>query len=278
MQRRNWRSWPGRIAEELNGVGGVSGIGGAILGAAGLTFFAGPTAIALATFGGIWFIGSAGYAVYQAVPPVRWRPEDRVGQIIPLSDLQNAHPAIPTLAILGLGQAGKTTLRNRLSFDAGRVDRTQSITAYIASLPTTPPKYLAILDGGGERWAQQFKIAEISDYVCIVVDHSISDDDVRVNDERVAAHAEFLKQVRHHLDESAAQKKGWVKLLLNKRDLWERASADEQARLIELGVSELEKWRQGRAQSATSARFSNERPNDVAELMTFFRQSVESRS
>jgi hypothetical protein len=179
------------------------GIGGIAIGAGGLTFLAGAAALALSGVGTVIVSLAVGYALVKGIPRALKRPEELVDHIVGIDELSDVSPAIPKLSIIRPSQTGKTTLKHRLSFDFSPLVRTQQITAKVVSLQTTPPRYIAILDGGGERYPQQFKLAEVCDCLCVVLDHNISDTDLAVSAARLSEHKAFLKQIRHHLDERA---------------------------------------------------------------------------
>jgi len=270
--KRRWAQWPSRIAEELNGVSGVAGVGGGIMGIGSWTLLGGNMALMLAATGTVITIGAFGYAIYKAVPPLMKRPEDLVGRNVSLDELKDIFPQITSLAIIGPTQAGKTTLKHRLSFDVAPPTRTQQASAYVTSLQTTPPRYIAILDGGGERYPQQFKLAEICEYLCIVIDHNISDTDPAVDQSRLHDHEAFLKQIRHHLDESNAPTKQWIHFLANKHDLWKCAAPEQRLSFDSFCKNEIEKWKQGRfAKTVDLYEHSNDTPNDIARFMALLK-------
>jgi len=191
-----------------------------------------------------------------------------LGTPLPLRDVATISPPVRTLGIIGPSRAGKTTLKNRLAFQPRPAERTQSITAYIVSPPTTPPTYVALLDGGGEKLSQQFAIAEHSDHLCIVVDHNASDVDRTVQASRMAENAEFLKQVRHHLVECRAPRKKRVELLLNKRDLWDLSAPEEKQSFLAHGASEAQKWTDANlAERVEWYPHSNEIGDDIARFV-----------
>jgi hypothetical protein len=265
---RRWRQWPGRTVQELNGVSGVAGLGGIAIGAGSFAVLTGAAALALTGVGAVIVGGAAVYAAVRGIPPVLRPAEELVGQTVELQQLEDVYPPIPKLAIIGPSQAGKTTLRNRLSFDVSQLTRTQHITCYVTSLQTSPPKYLAILDGGGERFAQQFKLAEVCDYLCVVIDHNVSDSDSEIDKDRLAEHEEFLRQVKHYLDESHSREKLWVHFLINKHDLWVSETAKQRNKLDAFGRSETEKWRQAkRAKRVDYRPHSNNSADDLGQFM-----------
>ncbi len=273
--KRRWGEWPKRVSQELNGVAGVAGLSGVAVSAGGLTFLAGATATALTGVGAVALLGAVGYAAYKAIPRPMQRPEDMVGKIIGIDELDNVDPPIKTVSFIGASQAGKTTLKNRLAFDFSPIDRTQSLSAYVVSLQTVPPSYVAILDGDGDKHAQQFKLAEKCDFLCIVGDHNKSDVTTAINSSRLAEHQAFLKQVRHHLDLSRAGQKLWVQILINKHDLWSSESQDKQTTLRQFYAAEAETMRQGKYASNVDCRIhSNDDANDVARFMEQLKRSA----
>lgn len=266
--RRRWAQWPKRISHELNGLSGVAGLGGVALGAGGLSFLAGTAAFVFTGLGAVVVVGATSYAAYKAIPPSMRRAEDLVGQFVELNELDNIHPALKKLSIIGQSQAGKTTLKNRLAFDRMPVRRTQNISAYIASLQTAPPTYIAILDGDGDRYSQQFILAEKCDLLCIVVDHNKSDAATLIDSLRTADHQSFLKQVKHHLDQAGVARKSWVQLLINKRDLWRTEPKSDQDKLVAIFASEAEEFQRGKyAEHVESQVHSNDIAHDVALFM-----------
>jgi hypothetical protein len=275
--KRRWTQWPGRTARELNGVAGVAGLGGVALGAGGLATVAGTAALALTGVGTAVVLAATGYAIYQAIPPVTKSPGDFVGGTVTLETLETVFPPIKSLAIVGISQAGKTTLKNRLSFDVAPIGRTQQIGAYIKSLETVPPSFLAVLDGSGDRFVQQFRIAEKCDFLCIVVDHNKSDIAESVDPKRIADQEHFLMQLRHHLDETKAPRKEWVRFLVNKRDLWRTSEPKQQELLAGFFDAEANRWRQGRYAALVDVKpHSNEAAADTSFFMDILKKSVVS--
>src|SRR5712672_897833 len=159
-RKRRWRSMPGRLSENLNGVSGVAGLGGAAFGVASWTLLAGTVAATLSGVGVVITAGAVGYAAWKAIPPQLKPAADLVGATLPLRELQGVAGDIGVISIIGPTQVGKTTLRNCLAIDTAKATRTQEVGACVVALQTVPPSYVAILDGGGEQLAQQFRIAE----------------------------------------------------------------------------------------------------------------------
>jgi uncharacterized protein (DUF305 family) len=273
--KRRWGQWPKRVSEEINGISGVAGLGGVAVSAGGLTFLAGAAAMTLTGLGVIAVVGAVGYAAYKAVPPRMRSPEDLVGQVINVSELDDIHPSIKTLAIIGSTQAGKTTLKSRLSFDFSPKTRTQDISAYVVSLPTSPTNYLAILDGAGDTYAQQFLIAEKCDLLCVMVDHNISHVVSAIDLSRLEQHKSLLEQVRRYLDQTDTKQKSQARILINKHDLWRSESQEHQDNLTTSFNEEAEKLIRGRyVGKAEYCAHSNESADDVAALMQWLKETI----
>ena len=239
------------------------------MGVAGFTPLAGTAAPLLMGVGASVAVAAFGYAVYKAIPPVLRRPEDAVGETIDISELDDIYPPLLRLAIVGPTKAGKTTLKNRLGFQKKPDQRTQSVTAYILFVPATPPKYVAILDGGGERLPQQFRISELAHCLCLVLDHNESDSETALVRERLNDHTEFLTQIRYQLNDANCTRKRWIEILINKRDLWEKAPPEEKADFESFCKKEIEKWSSGGfAETVASNRHSNEIGDDIARFMS----------
>jgi len=270
--KRRWSIWLPRLISELNGTNGLAGAGGLTVSAAGLTIFSGTASTVLTALGLLIGVSAVGYAVYKSIPPKLRNAEDVVGEILATDELDGIHPPIKKLAIIGIGQAGKTTLRDRLSFDVSKAERTQQVTAKIVSLHSARPTYLAILDGGGEKYAQQFKIAEIADCLCVVLDHNSSDTSKALSKTRVAQHRGFLSQVKHHLNEAGCEKKNWTRFLVNKHDLWKLRSSAERSEITEFAAQEAEKWQAANlSEHVDYVSHSNAKAQDIAEFMTYLR-------
>jgi hypothetical protein len=192
-----------------------------------------------------------------------------VGKYLPLEALNGIFPRVPTLGVVGPSKSGKTTLKNRIARLPDKGKRTQSLTAYIEPLATVPAQYLAILDGSGEAFAQQFEIASVADIICIVLDHNDSATEAVVSQDRLKENSEFLKQIRTYLVEKRQAPPGWVSILLNKRDLWENADNAAKASLLKFFDDEVRKWEQGaKGGTVSSGFYSNERAGDTADLVT----------
>jgi hypothetical protein len=274
-KRRRWSEWPKRSLSELNAYSGLASVGGVAFSISSWALLAGTASTILTGVGLVISVGAFGVAVVRAIPPALKQAEDLVGQEVSLSDLKSISPRILSVAIIGPSMAGKTTLRDRLTFTASAPIRTQKASGYIATLQTAPQKYLAILDGGGEKYAQQFALAEECDCLCVLIDHNASHTDSLIDVQRLEEHKEFLQQVRHFLDEKQGAPKRWIHILINKHDLWGVASAADQSTLSQFYNAELLLWRQGnRAHSIDVQPHSNAVQLDVVAFVNKLKHTV----
>jgi GTPase SAR1 family protein len=271
-KRRRWADWPKRVVGEFNSVSGVAGVGGAAVGIAGWSLLAGAPALVLTGFGAVVTVAAFGTAIYRSFPVPALSASKLVGKTLSLRELSDVDPTPIKFSIVGPSMSGKTTLRNRLSFVAHEPTRTQSVSAQIVALQTAPPALIAILDGGGEKFAQQFDLAANCDYLCLLIDHNSSDVDTSVDRSRLDQHAEFLKQIRHFLDESRLPAKRSIRILFNKRDLWEKASQSDLDALKLFQENELRQWKEGsRGQDIAVQLHSNDNAADIASFIDYLK-------
>lgn len=274
-KRRRWGQYPKRISEQLNSSAGVAGTGAVVLSVGGL--FAGGVATMVGGAGIAVSILAVGYAMYKAIPEPDLDVNDLLGTSVPVRDLQRVHPRPISLSIVGPSMSGKTTLRDRLTHTHDPATRTQVVSAHIVSLQTPPPNVIALLDGGGERYPQQFEISAHCDYLCLLVDHNESDTDHSVDPLRLKQHGEFLQQIRHYLDESKVPPKRAIRIVINKRDLWKNASDADKAMLEKFQSEELRRWKEGnRSADISVVEHSNSSAQDIAGFVQYLKQFVES--
>ena len=277
MEKRRWSEWPREILKKLESVSGLVGIAGVALTVSGATFLDGGAATALSIGGGSIVVGVLGYAIWEAIPPVLKNASDLVGHTLDLTELANISPPIRKLAIVGPTRTGKTTLKRRLLFQLPPDERTQAARATIVSIPTNPVTYLAVLDGGGESFSQQFKIAAPADHLCLVIDHNISDHDTEVSAERKEETVEFMKQIRGHLLEMKSPQKIWIEVLANKKDLWEKLSGKDRKPFIDFVSAETRKWEDGNfCRDVRMVPHSNKNPDDVTRFMDVLKSTLSS--
>jgi hypothetical protein len=260
-----------RLRDQLNLGAGVLAIGALLLGGAGV-LANGVWRTALVASCVLLTIGIVGLAMKRAWPPRVLRVLEVEGQELPLADLAKIEPRVPALGILGVGVVGKTTLKNRLlQIPARGLTRTQRVTIHVSSLLRDPTTYFAFVDGGGDSNSQQFDVADHSNILVVLLDHDDIGGATQPNDDRLRAHVEFGKQLRDHLT-NHSDRRGPIHVLLNKRDLWEQADSDSRQALLAFFTEEAGLWKAAFGDEVTSAEYSNDVPDDLANLIATIKQ------
>jgi hypothetical protein len=265
MRRWLYRFGP-RLQDQLNIVAGIVGVGAVALGAAGL-FTEGTVRTVLILLGAGIVCIMVVVGIIRAWPPKELKPSDVAGEDHPLADLPSIYPRVPALGVLGAGAVGKSTLKSRLlQLPAPEKAYTQNVTFHVSALLHNHQTYVALLDGRGESYDQQFEIAAQADIVLILLDHN-DIDSTDPNADRLAAHRDFGNQIRDYLNRRAIRKRV-VHLLLNKTDLWHKADDVSQEEIRSFFAEEVERWRSAFGGDAvTEAEHSNDLPDDTADLI-----------
>lgn len=263
---RRWFSRFGpRLQNQLNIVAGIVGIGAAALALAGL-LAEGTARTVLILLGVVVVCIMLAVGTIRAWPPKDLNPSDVVGEDHPLADLPSIYPRVPGLGILGSGAVGKSTLKSRLlQLPAPRNVYTQNVTFHVSPLLHNHQTYVALLDGRGESYDQQFEIAAKADIVLILLDHN-DIDSTDPNSDRLTAHRDFGIQVRDYLNGHEIRKKV-VHLLLNKTDLWHEADHANQETIRRFFAEEVQRWTDAFGTAVTKAEHSNNLPDDTARLI-----------
>lgn len=268
MAKRRWTEFPGRFKEQLDSTATVAGLGGIGLGAAGWGVLAPPLTSFAVGIGGAITVLTLSYSVLKAVPPKLIDAHGLLGTTLPLSDLDRLSVKIPSISIIGPSRAGKTTLRNRLSFIRKPTERTNSLSAQIVSLPVAPTQHVALLDGDGHVYQHQFELAETCDHLCIVLDHNSSDTAKEPDGFRVEKHSDFLEQVANSIREYRSSKLKSILFLWNKHDLWGLATEDSLVEFDEFRKKTVAEWKKANyASEIYDMVHSNEVPDDVAQVV-----------
>lgn len=269
MASRQWGQWPERLYKELKETSGVVGIAGVALSAVG-----GIAAAPAILIGGAVVVGGAlSWAVWRGFPPKLHRADDLLGRIVSLDELDSVHPPLRRFGMVGASSVGKSTLLDHLRVVPTKPRRTDEVHAIVIALQSNPPEHIALLDGAGQQYAQQFDIAKKSDIMTIFLDHDQGDKKVTTTRRRLEQHEEFLSQLEHYLDGMENVRFRHIHFILNKRDLWEKNPKKSELEAWFMG--HVDHWRRGNlAETVTSAHHSNLDPNDIATLAMLFRQDI----
>lgn len=260
MPSREWRTWPKRAIKEINASSGVVGLAGVALGLA-----ASPI---LTAVGGVVVAGALGVAAWKGFPEKKNNPSELVGKGLDLDALKNVSPLPKKLGLIGASRSGKTTLLDHLRNATAEGLRTDEVYAAIVPLQVNPEKYVALIDGAGHQYSQQFKVAENSDILVIFLDHDKSDFKKQATKKRLAEHAEFLAQLVYYLRGNRSTPLSHVHLLLNKKDLWNDDA--KKSELEDWFNNILTTWQgNGLAEEVSWAYHSNRSPDDITIFVNY---------
>lgn len=262
MPKRRWRDWPRAFGTKINSTGGAVGLVGLGVGAAALVSPVGWVSSALIIGSGLTVAGSLGWAALASVPRQFERPENLIGKKLNVEELQNIDPPLRRLGLLGPELAGKTTLLDHIRQHSAANERTERVYAVVIPLPTSPISYVALIDGAGNEYVQQFKVADHSDIVVIILDHNSSSTDSRPDLLRLRRNEAFLEQFKGYLRTLPSQRPDHIHFMLNKQDLWE--FHPDEADLLSWFDAQVDSWKgAGLTQSVTMALHSNMRPSSI---------------
>lgn len=272
--RRHWRNWPRRFGQELNGTSGYVGAGGALVPLLSFPALNSLTGVAAAVLSGtagvgaVVAVGVIGLSAYRAIPPKLQSPGELEGKPLSLDKLQAAAPSLPKVGIVGPALSGKSTLVNKICSDPRSATLTQQVVAYVVTGAEYSDRHFALIDASGDNYPQQFRVAGLAEFLCIVLDHNPPDIERTMDTTRIAVHQDFLKQLRNYLvEERSGRPFDRICLLLNKRDLWELAPDPKFQELKDFFGSEVNNWRASNwARESTGAYHSNSRTEDVERL------------
>lgn len=247
MSRRRWATWPRRFGQALTETSGIVGLAGVGISAFGATV----TAPAILIAGGVTIGGALLYAGYRGIPPTLKTASELVGSKVPLQVLDEIDRPILKLGIVGSTQSGKTTFLQQALQQPPETSRTNKIYAAIVALQTTPTIYIALIDGDGEQFAQQFEVAEHADFLLIFLDHNLGGSSVAKSKERIKEHDGFIKQLEFHIKQRRHISR--LHVIFNKRDLWEKSK----------NAGELQNWFKAHVDHLKQASYADEVTSDI---------------
>ena len=142
------------------------------------------------------------------------------------------------------------------------------MSAQIAALQTEPIKYIALLDGNGEEYSDQFKVALYANVLILLVDHNPSDSSPDIDRKRVKESADTQTRIRYHIQtEKGRDSIQSLYVLINKRDLWEQNPESIQAEFLASVSEVVAAWESSNLVTKVEVlRHSNFKPDDIAVL------------
>lgn len=224
MSARDWSKWPKRSIDALNNAGGVLGIIGIGLGVVGVVAAA-PVIIGA---GLVTSFGTISYALYSGFPLKKLNPNTIIGQKIPLSELSNLSEDLVTIGIFGAESSGKSTYLSHAISSNQQPAVTQDTSATIVNLQTVPPRKIALLDGDGRTFSQQFNVVRHAKALIIFLDHTKDASDLAADSKRLEQHELYLNQLSSFLINESLSGFKLIHFVLNKRDLWEKGTSKDQ--------------------------------------------------
>lgn len=270
MPSRRWGKWPREFSSELNSASGAMGIAGLALSAVAVVATPAIAPFVLAA-GGITVVGSLGWAAVRSIPKRLERPENLIGRRLLISDLESVEPRPVRMGVVGPTMAGKTTLLDHVRQHPADGNRTEEVYAVIVALPLAPPSYVALLDGAGAEYVQQFKVGETADLLVVVLDHNQANDNEAVDQIRLNLHDGFLDQLRSYLKQRPAGAIRQMHFLLNKQDLWSKGIGE--AALKRWFSHQVDEWRRsGVANKVTSGCHSNRDASSVTAFIQLLKR------
>lgn len=169
--------------------------------------------------------GSIGIAAYRSYPEPLTDPESLIGQTFsPPSSIPALTEDVPFVGVFGETQSGKSTLLRKLQMDTEKPTPTRGLHATALRTNGLNPKVFFLLDGEGENPAEQSKICIKADLLFFIVDHSLSDIDVRISNERKNDHMLFWKNMSPFFNDRDKDIDK-IHVLLNKKDCWQGSSS-----------------------------------------------------
>lgn len=224
MPKRHWNKWSKKFGEEIAHITnrlGLLAIGGGSIG----TYLATSQPIVGLLVGGGLFVTGVSIAAVRAIPPKLTDPKLVYGESFKnLLELPEFTEEVPSIGVVGVSNAGKSTLINLMAGGDGQVEPTIEYRATVLRTNGVNPRHFVLLDGRGEDLTQQFAICEEASALFFVLDHNRKDDTAAVLEDRKSEQNRFVDSVVPFLARNPKHHK-FIYVLLNKRDNWERSTA-----------------------------------------------------
>ena len=275
MPNRRWSDWPRAFGDKLNSTGGAVGLIG--LGVGAVALVTPPLWVPLlVTSAGVTVAGALGWTALKSLPAKLEKPDNLLGKKLNVSSLKSIDPPVHRLGLVGAGYTGKSTLLDHVRQYPASTDRTETVYAVIVTLPTTPISYLALLDGAGGEFVQQFRVADNSSLLTILLDHNVSDSSPDIDQQRLKQHDDFLSQLNSYIRDRHEDKFENIHFLLNKEDLW--AGSTKKTELLAWLNSHIATWRNsGLAKTVTASHHSNRHAASITNFIQHVIKTTQRR-
>ena len=182
-------------------------------------------------------------------------------------------PDTPRVAVLGIGNVGKTTLISSILQKEHQDETTYGKTSYILKLKDG--KHVALLDGTGQSHSTQNDNAINSSILLIILDHNESKSQPKLNSERLERHKEFLIVLKDRL-QSRNHTPEWIHFLFNKKDLWDRSNRKEKEEIKLFFDQQVKNFQDIYPMVKLTHDFhSNNQTNDCSRLISKISQHLE---
>ena len=193
--------------------------------------------IVLAAVGGV---GASAIALWKSWPEAIRPIAEVYGKTIRLEEVSTLDPPPLRIGIVGPSYSGKSTLLQRIAAIPLTNERTIGVFAMVVQIPTLHSRAVALIDGGGQYFTDQFRVAEVAEVLIVVIDHNQSETEKRLSEVRMDEHRQFAWQLREKLKKGGQKK--LIVLLANKADIWRDIGIEETAKFRGYAAEQHQTW------------------------------------
>jgi hypothetical protein len=270
VSKRNLYTWPSRLNHKIERTSGTAGLILAIGTVVG--FYVKENIFGI--INAVLLLSLIAYLAWDSFPPKMKLAQDCLGIQMSLKQLGEIHPPLLKLAVIGASQTGKSTFLSSTQH-AASPERTNNVYAEILAIAGNPPKYIALLDGDGSEYIQQFDILREADIIFVFTDHNSQSNSADISESRLSEQDRFIKQIQSVIKNRSSLPA--IHFLLNKRDLWERGPHAEKLALWH--AEHAERWSSGNFSSEfSSSHHSNRNTEDTSLKMAIIKNLISKRT
>ncbi len=181
--------------------------------------------------------------IIKSIPEVKQFTRTLINKNIDIIKIGHLYPKPKLIGIIGISNAGKSTLINKIRQSNNIPKRTTSNTCFIILDRNKHNSYLAILDGPGDNFPNQTEIIAKSDILILMVDHNLNESEIGVDNQRISKLTDYNFQYKNSIVKEGREIMQ-VHLLLNKKDQWDNNDDITVLELTNWFNAEAEKFRQ----------------------------------